>query len=123
MASLNRVMIIGNLGQDPEQRYTAQGDAVTNFSVAVNDSWADQQGEKHERTEWFNVVTWRKTAEFCGQYLNKGQQVYIEGRLQTRSWEKDGQKHYRTEVVGDRVQALGPRIVDEAPEEPDSLPF
>ena len=126
MASLNKVMIIGNLGADPECRYTASGNAVTNFNVAVNESWTDQQGERKERTEWFTVVTWNKTAENCAKYLAKGSSVFVEGRLQTRSWESDGQKHWKTEVVGDRVNFIsGTRDAnaDETYEADDSLPF
>jgi len=110
MASLNKVMIIGNLGADPEMRYTANGNAVTTFNVATNESWTDGSGERRERTEWFSVVTWNRLAETCGQYLTKGRQVYVEGRLQTRSWDgQDGQKRYRTEVVADTVRFLGTR--------------
>jgi len=110
MASLNKVMIIGNLGADPEMRYTANGNAVTTFNVATNESWTDQQGERRERTEWFSVVTWNRLAETCAQYLIKGRQVYVEGRLQTRSWEgQDGQKRYRTEVIAETVRFLGGR--------------
>lgn len=120
MASLNRVMLIGNLGADPELRYSANGTAVTNFSVAVNESWTSD-GEKHDRTEWFNIVTWNKTAEICAEHLSKGSQVYIEGRLQTRSWEgQDGKKNYRTEVVGDKVQFLSPK---QERDETEGLPF
>lgn len=106
MPAFNKVMIMGNLGADPEMRYTANGNAVTNFNVAVNESWTDQQGERRERTEWFSVVTWNKTAENCAKYLAKGSSVFVEGRLQTRSWETDGQKHWKTEVVGDRVNFI-----------------
>lgn len=110
MASLNKVMIIGNLGADPEMRYTANGNAVTTFNVATNESWTDQQGERRERTEWFSVVTWNRLAETCAQYLTKGRSVYVEGRLQTRSWDgQDGQKRYRTEVVAETVRFLGGR--------------
>ena len=134
MASLNKVMLIGNLGADPEMRYTANGAAVTTFNVAANESWNDQNGERKERTEWFSVVTWNKLAETCAAHLAKGRQVYVEGRLQTRSWEgQDGQKRYRTEVVAETVRFLGGR--DEGgprpPEpryeqgdiDPDDLPF
>ena len=127
MASLNRVMIIGNLGADPELKYSPNGDAVTTFSVAANESWTSKDGQKQERTEWFSVVTWRKLAETCAQYLAKGRQVYVEGRLQTRSWEgQDGEKKYRTEVVAETVRFLGERG-DRAAEphdtDIDSLPF
>jgi len=127
MASLNKVMIMGNLGADPEMRYTANGSAVTNFNVAVNESWTDSQGERKQRTEWFTVVTWNKTAENCAKYLVKGSSVFVEGRLQTRSWEADGQKHWKTEVVGDRVNFIsGTRDSSADPAfEPtdDDLPF
>jgi len=127
MASLNKVMIMGNLGADPEMRYTANGSAVTNFNVAVNESWTDSQGERKQRTEWFTVVTWNKTAENCAKYLAKGSSVFVEGRLQTRSWEADGQKHWKTEVVGDRVNFIsGTRdaSADEAYQPTDEdLPF
>ncbi len=110
MASLNKVMVIGNLGADPEMRYTANGNAVTTFNVATNESWTDQAGDRKERTEWFSVVTWNRLAETCAQYLTKGRSVYVEGRLQTRSWEgQDGQKRYRTEVIADTVRFLGGR--------------
>ena len=125
MASLNKVMIIGNLGADPEMKYTANGNAVTNFNVATNESWTSKDGEKHDRTEWFTVVTWNRLAETCAQYLEKGRSVYVEGRLETRSWEKDGQKHYRTEVVADQVRFLGERGEprEQSYVEPDDLPF
>jgi single-strand DNA-binding protein len=116
MASLNKVMVIGNLGGDPEMRYTASGSAVTNFNVAVNDSFKTRDGEKRETTEWFSVVTWNRLAEICSQYLVKGKQVYVEGRMQTRSWEgTDGTKHYRTELVAENVRFLGGRERDEGP--------
>lgn len=125
MASLNKVMIIGNLGKDPEMQYTAGGDAVTKFSVAANETWT-KDGERKERTEWFNVVAWRKLAETCAQYLEKGRQVYVEGRLQTRTYEQDGQKKYFTEVIADQVRFLGERTEQRDPSgdiEPDDLPF
>ena len=109
MASLNKVMIIGNLGKDPEMQYTASGDAVTKFSVAAGETWTDKNGQRQERTEWFNVVAWRKLAETCAQYLAKGRQVYVEGKLQTRTYEQDGQKKYFTEVIADQVRFLGER--------------
>ena len=107
MAGLNKVMIIGNLGADPEMRYTANGSAVTNFNVAVNRNWAGPDGERKEETEWFTVVTWNKLAETCSQFLQKGRRAYVEGRLQTRSWEgQDGQTRYRTEVIANTVLFL-----------------
>ncbi|MFQ5410185.1 MAG: single-stranded DNA-binding protein [Anaerolineales bacterium] len=97
---LNKVMIIGQLGRDPEMRYTPSGRPVTSFSVAVDRTWNSQDGERHKETEWFNVVAWGSLAEICKQHLHKGREVYVEGRLQTRSWEDpDGKKHYRTELV------------------------
>jgi single-strand DNA-binding protein len=124
MASLNKVMIIGNLGKDPELSYTASGDAVTKFSVAANETWT-KDGQKQERTEWFNVVCWRKLAETCAEYLSKGRQVYVEGKLQTRTYEQDGQTKYFTEVVADQVRFLGERgeTRERAYVEPDYLPF
>lgn len=111
---LNKVMIIGNLGRDPEMRYTPSGKPVTSFSVATSRTWVTADGERREATEWFNVVAWRDLAEICSQYLSKGSKVYIEGRLQTRSWEgQDGQKHYRTEIVADEMILLDPRFRNE----------
>lgn len=125
MASLNKVMIIGNLGGEPEMKYTANGDAVTTFSVAANESWTGKDGDKQERTEWFSVVAWKRLAETCAQYLEKGRSVYVEGRLQTRSWEgQDGKKNYRTEVIADQVRFLGERGEPSEQEvDTDSLPF
>jgi single-strand DNA-binding protein len=106
--SVNKVILIGRLGQAPEVRYTASGAAVANFSVATNESWVDKSGQKQERTEWHRVVVWGKLAELCNQYLAKGRQVYLEGRLQTRQWQdKDGQTKYTTEVQAQTVQFLG----------------
>lgn len=110
MASLNKVMIIGNLGRDPEMRFTANGQAVTNFSVACNRRYTTREGEQREETEWVRVVCWGRQAEVAGQYLQKGSQVYVEGRLQTRSWEdQQGQTRYMTEVVANNFQFLGSR--------------
>jgi single-strand DNA-binding protein len=107
MAGLNKVMIIGNLGADPEMRYTADGTALTNFRVASSRTDSSPDGERKEETEWFSVVTWRKLAEQCSQFLQKGRRVYVEGRLQTRSWDTpEGEKRYRTEVVAERVLFL-----------------
>ncbi len=107
---INKVIIVGNLGRDPEVRYMPDGTAVTNFSVATSESWKDKQtGEKKERTEWHRIVAWRGLGEICGKYLSKGRQVYVEGKLQTRSWEKDGVTHYMTEIVAADVQFLGGR--------------
>jgi single-strand DNA-binding protein len=115
---LNKVMIIGKLGRNPEMRYTPSGRAVTSFSVATNRSWVNAEGERREETEWFNVVAWGNLAEICKQYLAKGQQVYVEGRLQTRGWEdQNGKKHYRTELVANEMIMLGERKSAETSEE------
>lgn len=107
MAGLNKVMIIGNLGADPEMRYTADGKALTSFRVASSRNYSGPDGERREETEWFSVVTWQKLAEQCSQFLQKGRRVYVEGRLQTRSWDgPDGQRKYRTEVVAEKVLFL-----------------
>jgi single-strand DNA-binding protein len=110
MASVNKVILIGNVGRDPETRYMPSGDAIVNLSLATTDTWKDKNGEKQERTEWHRVAFFGKTAEIAGQYLRKGSQVYIEGRLQTRKWtDKEGQERYTTEIVADRMQMLGSR--------------
>ncbi len=107
---LNKVMIIGHLGRDPEMRYTPSGRPVTTFSVATSRSWNTVDGERHQETEWFNIVAWGNLAEICKQYLTKGQQVYIEGRLQTRKWEdKEGNKHSSVEIVANGMMMLGER--------------
>jgi len=111
MAGINKVIIVGRLGNDPEVRYTPSGAAVANFSVATSEEWKDKNtGEKKERTEWHRIVAWNKLGEICGEYLSKGRQVYVEGRLQTRSYDdKDGVKRYTTEIVASDVQFLGGR--------------
>lgn len=107
---LNKVQIIGHLGKDPEMRYTPSGKPVTTFSVAVSRSWNSADGERHNETEWFNVVAWGTLAEICKQYLVKGQQVYVEGRLQTRRWDdKEGVKHTSVEIVASEMMMLGDR--------------
>jgi single-strand DNA-binding protein len=107
---LNKVLLIGHLGCDPEMRYTPSGRPVTSFSLATSRSWTSADGERREETEWFNIVAWGNLAEICKQYLSDGQQVYIEGRLQTRGWEDDaGKKHFRTEVVANEMIMLGDR--------------
>jgi len=137
--SLNKVMLIGNLGKDPELRYTTSGVAVATFSVATSESWKDQDGNMQERTEWHNIVAWRKLAEICGEWLKKGKKVYIEGRIQTRSYDdkNTGAKKYITEVVADNMIMLdgkgtaeastGMRSATEEPAQPtvkeDDLPF
>jgi single-strand DNA-binding protein len=107
---LNKVMVIGHLGRDPEMRYTPSGRPVTTFTIAVSRSWNTADGERRTETEWFNIVAWGNLAEICKQYLYKGQQIYIEGRLQTRRWEdKEGQKHTSVEVVANEMMMLGER--------------
>lgn len=107
---LNKVMIIGHLGRDPEMRYTPSGKPVTTFTVAVSRSWNSGDGERHTETEWFNIVAWSNLAETCKQYLSKGQQVYIEGRLQTRRWDdKEGVKHSSVEIVANEMTFLSER--------------
>ena len=108
MASVNKVILLGNLGRDPETRYTTGGDAVTNLNIATSEQWKDKSGEKQERTEWHRVVLFGRQAEIAGEYLKKGRSVYIEGRLQTRKYtDKDGVEKYSTEIVGDRMQLIG----------------
>ena len=107
MRGVNKVTIIGNVGSDPEMKYTASGTAVANFSVATNESWTGKDGQKQERTEWHRIVAWARLAEICGQYLSKGKPVYIEGSLQTRKWEdKDGNTRYTTEINARDIQFL-----------------
>ena len=110
MASVNKVILIGNLGRDPEMRYLPSGDAVANFSVATTDKWKDKNGDMQEQTEWHRVAFFGRQAEICGEYLKKGSAVYVEGRLQTRKWtDKDGGERNTTEIRGDRMQMLGAR--------------
>jgi single-strand DNA-binding protein len=107
---VNKVILIGNLGADPETRYTQGGQAVTNFRIATSDRWTDRNGQAQERTEWHRIVTFGRLAEHCRDYLSKGRQVYVEGRIQTRQWEdKDKNKRYTTEIVAQTVQFLGAR--------------
>lgn len=129
---LNKVMLIGNLGADPEMKFTANGNALTTFSLAVGRSFRSAEGERRQETEWFNIVTWSKLAEQVGQHMHKGRKVYVEGRLSTRSWDgPDGQKRYRTEVVANQVLYLDPAGGGAAPLhedtagdiEPEDLPF
>lgn len=122
MASVNKVILIGNLGKDPELRYTPNGTAVGNFNIATNEIWTDRNGEKQTRTEWHRIVTWGKLAETCGEFLSKGKQVYVEGSIQTRTWDdKEGNKRTTTEIRAQRVVMLGrpdERAMEEAiPEE------
>jgi len=139
MAGVNKVILIGNLGKDPDLRYTPGGQAVATFSLATSEKWRDKDGVMQDKTEWHNIVFWGKQAELAKEYLAKGRQVYIEGRIQTRSWDdKDGNKRYTTEIVGQRMQFLGTKGGAEkempaasAPEPPaadlgaedDDLPF
>ena len=109
-SGINKVILVGNLGQDPEVKYTAGGAAVTTLSLATSESWKDKDtGSDQEKTEWHRVVLWRRLAEIAGEYLKKGSKVYIEGQLQTRKWEQDGQTRYTTEVVGRDMQFLDSR--------------
>ena len=132
--SLNKVQLIGNLGKDPELSYTPSGIAVAKFSIATNERWKDNEGNFQERTEWHNIIAWRKLAEICGQYLKKGSKVYLEGRLQTRSWDdkNTGAKRYATEIIADDMIMLDAKggtmeTNNSAQEEPasekDDLPF
>ena len=108
MAGINKVIVLGHLGKDPEIKYLTSGQAVANFSVATSEEWKDKQtGEKRQKTEWHRIVAWGRLGEVCGEYLHKGKQVYIEGKLQTRSWEQDGITRYMTEVVAQTMQMLG----------------
>jgi single-strand DNA-binding protein len=127
MASVNKVILIGNLGRDPEVKYTQNGTAVANLNVATNEVWTDKSGQKQERTEWHRVVVWGKQAQVLGEHLSKGKQVYVEGALQTRSWDdREGNKRYTTEVRAMRVLLLGraeggPRAETEGPP-PETAP-
>jgi single-strand DNA-binding protein len=126
MAGINKVILIGNLGKDPELRHTPQGQAVANFSLATSESWNDKNGQKQERTEWHKVVVWGKPAELVAKYLSKGRKAYVEGRLQTRAWDdKDGQKRYTTEIVATTVQFLdsqGARTSEPVGDDPFGAP-
>ena len=135
MLSLNKVMIIGNVGTEPEMRFTPNGNPVTSFRVATNWAYATSEGERKQETEWFTVVAWNRLAENCNQFLTKGRPIYAEGRLHTRTWEsQDGQRHSRSEIIANRVifldrQALAP-LSDEKAEEsgadevvPEDIPF
>ena len=135
MASLNKVMIIGNLGSEPEMRFTPNGNPVTSFRIATNRMYTTPDGERKQETEWFSVVVWNKLAEQCNQYLSKGRLVYAEGRLHTRTWEsQDGQKHSRPEIVANRVVFLDRQVAAPLPGErtelsaedevePEDIPF
>jgi len=132
MSSLNKVMVIGNLGTDPEMRFTPSGRPVTSFRIATTRTYMSPEGERKQETEWFNVITWNKLAETCNQFLAKGRRAYVEGRLRTHSWEgQDGQRRFRTEIVANRVIFLDRAGVAPLPEEgeeeeelqPEELPF
>src|SRR6266481_1805111 len=121
MASVNKVILIGNLGADPETRYLPSGDAVTNIRIATTDTWKDKSGEKQEHTEWHRIAFFGKVAEIAGEYLKKGSPVYVEGRIRTRKWQdKDGQDRYTTEIVADVMQMLGSRQGAGAPTDDES---
>ena len=110
MSGVNKVILVGNLGANPEMRYTQAGQAVANLRLATTERWTDKNGQKQEVTEWHRIVVWGKQAEICGQYLTKGRQIYVEGRIRTRQWQdQQGQKRYSTEIVAQTVQMLGPR--------------
>ena len=118
MASLNKVMIIGNLGAEPEMRFTPNGNPVTSFRVATNRRYTTSQGERREETEWFSVVAWNRLAEQCNQFLTKGRLIYVEGRLRTRTWEgQDGEKRFRNEIIADNVTFLDRQAAAALPEE------
>ena len=130
MAYLNKVMVIGNVGTDPEMRFTPNGRAVTSFRLATNRIYTTTDGERRKETEWFDITTWSRQAESCNQFLTKGQRVYVEGRLRTRSWEgADGKTRFRLEILADRVIFLDRRpmspaeLAPEAEIEPEELPF
>lgn len=121
MASVNKVILIGNLGKDPETRYMSNGEAVTNITLATTDTWKDRNGEKQEKTEWHRVTFYRKLAEIAGEYLKKGRPVYVEGRLETRKWtDKSGADRYTTEIIANEMKMLGSRSGSGSFDEPDS---
>jgi single-strand DNA-binding protein len=125
MASVNKAILVGHLGRDPEMRYVPSGDAVANFSIATTDSWKDKQGVKQEKTEWHRISMFGKQAEIAGEYLKKGSSVYIEGRIQTRTWQdKEGNERQTTEIIADRMQMLGgkPSFQTESPQPAQSQP-
>ena len=123
--AVNKVILVGNLGRDPEMRHTQTGRPVANFTLATNERWRDKDGQQQERTEWHKIVVWDRLAEICTEYLTKGKQIYIEGRLQTREWEdREGNKRYTTEIVANQMQMLGRRdeSAPSGPSEPSSEP-
>jgi single-strand DNA-binding protein len=119
---INKAIIVGRVGQAPELRHTPGGAPVTNFTVATNENWTDKSGKKEERTQWHRIVVWGKLADFCGAHLTKGQQVYVEGKLQTREWEKDGVKRYVTEIQAQTVVFVGGRGVESSSDDGDDIP-
>ncbi len=120
---VNRVFLVGRLGRDPEQRFTSSGTPVTNFSMATDERWKDQSGERQTRTEWHQIVVWGKLAEICSQYLNKGKLVFIEGRLQTREWDdRDGNRRRTTEIVASEMRMLGSRMEEQGMRESEPGP-
>lgn len=121
--TLNKVVLIGRLGKDPELKYTQSGNPVANFTIATNESYKDKDGKKVENTDWHKVVAWNKLAEICGQYLKKGSLVCVEGKIKTRSYDKDGAKHYITEIVADEMQMLGAESKAEKEASTDDMPF
>ena len=139
MGGINKVILVGRLGKDPEIRYTPSGAAVANFTIATSEEWKDKNtGEKQEKTEWHRIVAWRRLGEICGEYLHKGSQVYIEGKIQTRSWDdRDGNKRYTTEIIAQNMQMLGAvdrverakpqdnrlQVEEPAPMPEDDIPF
>lgn len=135
MPSVNKVILIGNLGQDPDTRYMSSGDAVTNISLATTDTWKDRNGQKQEKTEWHKITAYRKLAEIMGEYLTKGRQVYIEGKLETRKWtDKNNTDRYTTEIIATDMKMLGSKPdnnnqsspspeTDSAPVDEDDIPF
>jgi single-strand DNA-binding protein len=123
MASVNKAIIVGNLGKDPEVKFLTNGDAVCSFSIATTDSWKDKAGQKQEKTEWHNIVMYRKLAEIAGEYLKKGSPVYVEGALQTRKWtNKEGQERYTTEIVANSMQMLGGKTLQQEQNNTRSVP-
>jgi len=117
MSGVNKVIVLGYLGRDPEMRYTQDGTAIANFSIATSETYKDREGNKQERTEWHRVLLYRRQAKVAGEYLKKGSMAYVEGRLQTRKWtDKEGQEHYTTEIIGDRLQLMGGRRDDDGGE-------
>jgi len=121
ISSMNKVILIGRLGGDPELKYTSNGTAQAKLNLATSERWKDNDGNNQEKTEWHRIITWRRQAEFAGEWLKKGQLVCVEGKLQTRSWEQDGQKKYMTEVVADNITMLGSKG-DSGGKSPDSAP-